>query len=133
MSRPTPGATAASPRSAPRPASTDPGAASSRRIAQLASRQHGVATRDQLRALGLGEGAIDRRVGGGLLFPRHRGVYAVGRPDLPERGIWLAAVLAQLNGWRPLRVTWHDLTRRRARTVDRIRRLLAQPLLEPAP
>ena len=37
---------------------------------------------------------IDRRVGHGRLYAIHRGVYAVGRPELPPQGWWMAAVLA---------------------------------------
>jgi hypothetical protein len=70
------------------------GQGSSRQIAALAARQHGVVSRAQLLALGLGQGAIDHRVVRGLLHPVHRGVYAVGHSVLGPRGQWLAAVLA---------------------------------------
>jgi very-short-patch-repair endonuclease len=63
-------------------------------LAALAKRQHGVVTRSQLQALGLGRGAIDSRLGSGRLHAVHRGVYAVGHAYLNQRGIWLAAVLA---------------------------------------
>ncbi|HEX2104548.1 MAG TPA: type IV toxin-antitoxin system AbiEi family antitoxin domain-containing protein [Solirubrobacteraceae bacterium] len=63
-------------------------------VARLAARQHGVVSRGQLRALGLGDGAIDRRASRGSLHRLHRGVYAVGHPLLTPRGHWLAAVLA---------------------------------------
>src|SRR5262249_1883843 len=60
----------------------------------LAERQHGVVARRQLVALGLGKGAIDRRVASGRLHPVRRGVYAVGHARLAGRGRWMAAVLA---------------------------------------
>lgn len=57
-------------------------------------RQHGVVTRDQLRELGFGRHAIAHRIEKGLLFPLRRGVYSVGRPELSDKGRWMAAVLA---------------------------------------
>jgi very-short-patch-repair endonuclease len=65
-----------------------------RRIAALATRQHGVISRAQLRALGLSDSAIGRRVGAGRLHAIHRGVYAVGHLVLGARGRYMAAVLA---------------------------------------
>lgn len=47
----------------------------------MAARQHAVITTVQLRALGLGRGAIAHRVTRGLLVPLHRGVYLWGRAD----------------------------------------------------
>jgi hypothetical protein len=47
-------------------------------IAALAKKQHGYATRQQLLRLGLGRGAIRRRIAGGRLIPVYAGVYAVG-------------------------------------------------------
>jgi very-short-patch-repair endonuclease len=61
-------------------------------IWELARVQHGVVTRAQLLALGLGPGAVGRRVRSGRLHPVQRGVYAVGRPELSPRGWWMAAV-----------------------------------------
>jgi hypothetical protein len=55
--------------------------------------QHGVVDREQLRDLGLTDGAIDHRLNE-QLFRVHQAVYAVGRPDLSQRGNWMAAVLA---------------------------------------
>lgn len=69
-----------------------------RRLAALASRQHGVVSRRQLLDLGLGRGAIDARLRTGRLKTVHRGVYAVGHTSLSWRGIWLAAVLAYGEG-----------------------------------
>jgi len=63
-------------------------------IARLAERQHGVVSVQQLRNLGLDKSWVRRRVASGLLHPVHRGVYAVGRPGLSLRGLYLAAVLS---------------------------------------
>ena len=60
----------------------------------LAAKQHGVITRAQLRELGLSDGAIEYRVRRGRLHAVHRGVYAVGRPQLTRLGALNAAVLA---------------------------------------
>ena len=65
-----------------------------RAIAGLAGRQHGVVTRAQLDNLGLGRGAIARRIERGRLHRVHRSVYAVGHRVLSPRGRWMAAVLA---------------------------------------
>jgi len=63
-------------------------------IAALAERQHGVASRAQLLALGLSAEAIDHRVRLGRLHLLHRGVYAVGHRAVTREGRWLTAVLA---------------------------------------
>jgi very-short-patch-repair endonuclease len=60
---------------------------------RLARRQHGVITAQQLRALGFTERAIRHRVARGRLHRVHRGIYAVGSPDLTRHGVWMAAVL----------------------------------------
>lgn len=60
---------------------------------RLVSRQHGVVARGQLVALGFTAEAIKHRLATGRLHLVHRGVYAVGRPELTVRGRWLAAVL----------------------------------------
>ena len=65
-----------------------------RLIGALASRQHNVVTRAQLRKIGLSEGAIDRRVRTGFLVRIHRGVYAVVHAGLTREGRYMAAVLA---------------------------------------
>jgi very-short-patch-repair endonuclease len=62
-------------------------------IAGLAAQQYGVVTRRQLLAAGLGEHAIDRRIGS-VLHPVHAGVYAAGHSLLTMEGRWLAGVLA---------------------------------------
>lgn len=68
------------------------------RIAELARRQHGVVRRAQLRALGMGEGAIESRVKRGRLHRFHRGVYVVGYRRINRKGRWMAAVLASGSG-----------------------------------
>lgn len=61
---------------------------------RLTERQYGVVTHRQLEAAGYSRSAIGRRLASGRLHAIHRGVYAVGRPELSERGRRLAAVLA---------------------------------------
>jgi hypothetical protein len=61
---------------------------------RLARSQHGVVTRGQLLALGLGDEAIKHRIRKGRLHRIGRGVYVVGRPELSQRGRWMAAVLS---------------------------------------
>ena len=69
-----------------------------RAIAELAERQHGVVSRDQLRAAGFSDPAIDRRVRCWHLRPVFAGVFAVGRIQLSWRGRALAAALASGEG-----------------------------------
>src|SRR6476659_2860520 len=61
---------------------------------KMAARQHGVVTRGQLEACGLGSKAITIRARKGQLNRIHRGVYAVGHKGLSWHGRWMAAVLA---------------------------------------
>jgi predicted transcriptional regulator of viral defense system len=68
------------------------------RIGELARRQHGVVGRDQLVALGMGEGAIESRLKRGRLHRFHRGVYVVGYRRINWKGRWMAAVLASGSG-----------------------------------
>src|SRR5215212_7352610 len=63
-------------------------------IAGLAARQHGVVSLAQLRALGLGRGAINHRITRRLLHRVHPQVYCVGHPLLSREGRWMASVLA---------------------------------------
>lgn len=63
-------------------------------IGALAERQHGVVSRRQLLELGVGSGAIDRRLKLGRLRPVHRGVYTIGHRLLTQDGRWMGAVLA---------------------------------------
>lgn len=51
-------------------------------------------SRHQLRAAGLGRGAIDHRRRTGWLHDLHRGVYGVGHRPVSREGWWIAAVLA---------------------------------------
>jgi len=55
--------------------------------------QHGVVTRRQLIALGFSEEAIRHRIVKGRLHRIWRDVFAVGRPEVEQEGIWMAAVL----------------------------------------
>src|SRR4051794_15862961 len=63
-------------------------------VLALAAKQHGVVTRAQLLELAMTPGAIRYRVRRGRLHPVHRGVYAVGRPQLTRHGALIAAVLS---------------------------------------
>jgi very-short-patch-repair endonuclease len=63
-------------------------------VAELAERQWGVVSLVQVRAAGLGRGAVEKAVRGGRLHRLYRGVYAVGHARLGREGRWLAAVLA---------------------------------------
>jgi hypothetical protein len=53
-----------------------------------------VISRRQLLAMGYSRQAIEHRLGSGRLHRIHRGVYAVGRAELPREGRWVAALLA---------------------------------------
>jgi very-short-patch-repair endonuclease len=63
-------------------------------IAALASRQYGVVSTRQLRAAGIGPGAIASRIRRHRLHRLHRGVYAVGHTALAPLAREMAAVLA---------------------------------------
>jgi very-short-patch-repair endonuclease len=63
-------------------------------LLELARRQHGVVSRAQLVALGLGVKAVEYRLRTGRLVAIHRGVYAVGHDALRREGWWMGAVLA---------------------------------------
>jgi very-short-patch-repair endonuclease len=65
----------------------------SKLVWSLARRQHGVIARWQLMELGASRAWIEHRIAKGRLHPVHRGVYAVGRPELTQEGHWMAAVL----------------------------------------
>ncbi len=60
----------------------------------VAGRQNATITNRQLNTIGFSPAAITRAVKAGHLHPKHRGVYAVGRPDLTVEGEFHAAVLA---------------------------------------
>jgi hypothetical protein len=61
----------------------------------LSRRQHSVITRRQLIDLGFTPQAIKERVAKGRLHPVWRGVYAVGRRELTNEGLLMAAVLGR--------------------------------------
>jgi very-short-patch-repair endonuclease len=63
------------------------------RVWELAGAQHGVVSRSQLLALDFSTDAIGHRLAKGRLHRIHRGVHAVGRPELTQEGVWMAAVL----------------------------------------
>lgn len=60
----------------------------------LAGRQDRVVSMLQLFELGFTHRQVRRRVERGFLYPKHRGVYAVGHPKLTARGELRAALLA---------------------------------------
>jgi very-short-patch-repair endonuclease len=63
-------------------------------IARLAARQHGVVTRQQLLAIGLGRGAIDMRLRTGRLHQLHVGVFLVGHTARAPLAREMAAAFA---------------------------------------
>jgi very-short-patch-repair endonuclease len=63
-------------------------------LSQLADAQHGVVSRSQMRGLGMRDGAIDHAIKAGRLHRVFRGVYAVGRAGVGERGRLTAAAMA---------------------------------------
>jgi len=63
-------------------------------LAALADRQYGIVSRAQLRAIGMSDAAIDRAAADGRLHRVYRGVFAVGRPEISEKGCLQAATLA---------------------------------------
>lgn len=67
-------------------------------IRELAERQHGVVSRRQLMAMGLGKGLVQDRIAAGRLLQIHRGVYALGHGHIGSKGEWMAAVLASGKG-----------------------------------
>lgn len=75
---------------------TEKGAAEARdrAVAQLARKQHGVVSRDQLVALGIGKDGVAAAVQRGRLIRVHPRVYAVGHASLQPRARRLAAVLS---------------------------------------
>jgi very-short-patch-repair endonuclease len=63
-------------------------------VVRLASAQHGLVTRRQLEAAGIGRGVISRRVRCGRLFRTTlKGVYLLGRPNLEPLARELGAIL----------------------------------------
>jgi hypothetical protein len=64
------------------------------RLWKLATRQHGIVSRKQMRALGWSDDVIDHAVRVGRLHRTFRGAYALGHPHQSERSRLMAAVLA---------------------------------------
>ena len=65
-----------------------------RKVQEVAARQLGLVTREQLVAAGLGSGQVRRWVEQGRLHRLHRGVYVLGHRELAPWARELAAVLA---------------------------------------
>jgi very-short-patch-repair endonuclease len=63
-------------------------------VGRVADEQHGLITTAQLAACGITTAALSRRIDAGRLHRIHRGVYALGRPDLSQAGVFQAALLA---------------------------------------
>jgi len=63
-----------------------------REISRVAEDRDSVIRLDQLGAIGLSPSGVRSRVQSGLLFPKYRGVYAVGHPNLSQAGEWRAAL-----------------------------------------
>ena len=63
-------------------------------VARIAAQQHGRIGVDQLRACGLDDAAVARRVRKGQLHRVHIGVYPVGHGDETPEAQFMAAVLA---------------------------------------
>jgi very-short-patch-repair endonuclease len=63
-------------------------------LTRLAGQQHEVVSRSQLLAIDFSDRAIERAVEAGRLHRVFRGVYAVGRPAISERGRLKATTLA---------------------------------------
>jgi len=66
----------------------------SREAWRLARLQYGVVARSQLLGLGMPAAAIRHRLETGRLHELHRGIYAIGRPEVGRLGHFMAAVLA---------------------------------------
>jgi hypothetical protein len=68
------------------------------RMMNLATRQHGAISRDQLRALGMSGSAISHAIRTGRLHRVFRGTYALATPSFGRNGRLSAAVLACSKG-----------------------------------
>jgi hypothetical protein len=64
------------------------------RLAEIAGKQHGLVTRDQLTHAGISRNEVSRRVESGVLIREHRGVYRVGHRAPSMEALYLAAVMA---------------------------------------
>src|SRR4051812_31421911 len=69
-------------------------------VALCAADQWSVLSLDELRSCGLTRDAVSVRSRNGRLHRLHRGVYAVGHPNVPVEGVLLAAVKACGRGAR---------------------------------
>jgi very-short-patch-repair endonuclease len=69
-------------------------AAGDKAVAAVARLQRGLISREQLRAMGLGRGAIEHRLASGRLHRVRRGVYQVGHSAAPPLAREIAALLA---------------------------------------
>jgi hypothetical protein len=67
-------------------------------VAEVAARQWGVVSLEQLCACGVHRGAVEKAARMGRLHRLYRGVYAVGHARLGREGRYMAAVLACGNG-----------------------------------
>jgi hypothetical protein len=90
------------------------------RLAAFAADNYGVASRDELRALGFGDKAIEHRLAVGRLHRLHLAVYSVGHLHLGREGRRRAAVLAcgggaALSHWDA--AAQHDLLPTRGRRI----------------
>jgi very-short-patch-repair endonuclease len=65
-----------------------------RAVGVLASKQQGIVSRDQLRALGLGDRAISHALDRGWLRPVFHGVFSIGHEQLTVHARLLAATMA---------------------------------------
>ena len=63
-------------------------------VAELAAQQWGVISLHELLQCGVSEGGVKRRLTRGRLHRLYRGVYAVGHPNVPLEGRFLAATKA---------------------------------------
>ena len=68
------------------------------KMANLAARQYGIVTRDQLAELGYTDRMIDHALQTGRLQAWHRNVFAVGHGGLSPHGLCMAAVLFRGDG-----------------------------------
>src|ERR1700761_9298204 len=93
--------------------------ASHEALAEVAGRQHGVVTREQLEEIGFATATITRWAKAGRLHRFHRGVYAVGHMGISWEGRCLAAVLARPGAVASHRTAaWiHGLLRSRPGTI----------------
>ena len=67
-------------------------------MANLAARQYGIVTRDQLNELGYTDRMIDHSLRTGRLHAWHRNVFAVGHGGLSRHGLCMAAVMFRGEG-----------------------------------